>query len=130
MKYYNELAKTQPLTPKTDISKSEILSNMSCDVRTQLNGILGLAQLILKSKVVSANIRNDLKKIVEDGNTLLTTFDGIMDILKVDAGEMKANNNPVVLNSAPTPYYNGKKYLETFSDDMWLCTSKKDERCH
>ena len=99
MKPYHEIVNAGPFTEKSDILKSVFFSNTSYEVRTQLNGILGLAQLILKSKEINSDIQNDVKMIVESGNSLLTLFDNIMDMMKIDAGEMQINCKPFFLNT-------------------------------
>ena len=99
MQFDNKIVKAEPSSEKSDMLNSVFLSNMSYEVRTQLNGILGLAQVILKTKDVDHDVQNDIKLIVESGDSLLSLFDNIMDILKINAGEMKINSKPFFLNT-------------------------------
>ena len=95
----NELEKAKLAAEESDRLKSAFLANMSHEVRTPLNGILGLAQVLLKSEDVDQKIRNDVKMIVESGSSLLTLIEDIMDVSRIEAGQMKIKFKPFFLNS-------------------------------
>ena len=80
----NEFVEVKPVIEKPDVNKSEFLSNMSCEVQSLLNSILILAHLILKSEDVDSKIRNDVKMMVECGDTLFTLFNNMMDTISRD----------------------------------------------
>ena len=94
-----EFEKANPAIDESDILKSPFLASMSHEVRTQLNGILGLAQMILHSKETDSCIKTDVKMIVESGNSLLTLFDNIVDMMKIEEGQIKINNRPFYINT-------------------------------
>ena len=94
----NELIKAKVSAEESDRLKSAFLANMSHEVRTPLNGILGLAQVLLKSENLVPNVRNDVKMIVESGSSLLALIEDIMDISKIEAGQMKIKYKPFILN--------------------------------
>jgi len=100
-----EIEKAKLAIEEPDILKSSFLSSMSHEVRTQLNGILGLAQMILHSKETDTDIRNDVKMIVESGNSLLSLFDNIIEMMKIEEGQIKLNNRPFHLNSLMDEVY-------------------------
>jgi len=93
-----EFVKVEPAIEESDILKSSFLANMSYEVRTQLNGILGLAQMIQQSSEIELDIRNDVKMIVESGNSLLALFDNIVDMMKIEENQIKITNKPFFLN--------------------------------
>ena len=95
----NELVKAKLAAEASDRLKSAFLANMSHEVRTPLNGILGLAQVMLKSGDMPHKFRNDIKMIVESGTSLLALIEDIMDVSKIEAGQMKIKYKPFVLNS-------------------------------
>jgi len=95
----NELMKAKLAAEESDRLKSAFLANMSHEVRTPLNGILGIAQVMLKSETIDTSIRNDVKMIVESGSSLLALIEDIMDISKIEAGQMKIKYKPFLLNS-------------------------------
>ena len=88
----NNVFESDGLTPT-------FLANMSHEVRTPLNGILGLAQIMLKSTDIEPRIRNDIKTIIDSGNSLLSLFENIMDVLKIETGQMKINGKPFYLKT-------------------------------
>ena len=95
----NELEKAKLAAEESDRLKSAFLANMSHEVRTPLNGILGIAQVMLKSETIDPSNRNDVKMIVESGSSLLALIEDIMDVSKIEAGQMKIKYKPFVLNS-------------------------------
>ena len=101
----NELEKAKLAAEESDRLKSAFLANMSHEVRTPLNGILGLAQVLLKSEDVSSKIRNDIKIIVESGSSLLNLIEDIMDVSIIEAGQMKIKYKPFFLNTLMDQLY-------------------------
>ncbi len=101
----NELIKAKVAAEESDRLKSAFLANMSHEVRTPLNGILGLAQLLLKTDI-DTTIRNDyVKMIVESGSSLLTLIEDIMDVSKIEAGQMKIKYKAFHLNALMDQLY-------------------------
>jgi PAS domain S-box-containing protein len=101
----NELMKAKVAAEESDRLKSAFLANMSHEVRTPLNGILGLAQVLMKSEEIDPAIRNDVKMIVESGTSLLALIEDIMDVSKIEAGQMKIKYKPFILNTLMDQLY-------------------------
>ena len=101
----NELVKAKVDAEESDRLKSAFLANMSHEVRTPLNGILGIAQVMLKSETLAPNIRNDVKMIVESGSSLLSLIEDIMDVSKIEAGQLKIKYKPFLLNELMDQLY-------------------------
>lgn len=74
-----------------DRAKSEFLANMSHEIRTPMNGVLGMAELLAKSKLDTRQ-RTFTDVIVKSGNALLTIINDILDFSKIDAGQMTLRN--------------------------------------
>jgi PAS domain S-box-containing protein len=70
-----------------DRAKSEFLANMSHEIRTPMNGVLGMAELLAKSKLDTRQ-RTFTDVIMKSGNALLTIINDILDFSKIDAGQM------------------------------------------
>ena len=101
----NELVNAKVAAEESDRLKSAFLANMSHEVRTPLNGILGLAQVLLKSEELAPNVRTNVKMIVESGSSLLALIEDIMDISKIEAGQMKIKYKPFLLNTLMDQLY-------------------------
>ena len=70
--------------------KSAFLANMSHELRTPLNGILGFAELI-KSEATDADQQEYAEVIVNSGSHLLNLVNEILDLSKIEAGELTFN---------------------------------------
>jgi signal transduction histidine kinase/CheY-like chemotaxis protein len=71
-----------------NIAKSRFLATMSHELRTPMNGILGMAQLLLMPNLDAANRSDYARTILNSGQTLLTLLNDILDLSKVEAGKL------------------------------------------
>ena len=67
-------------------SKSTFLSNMSHELRSPLNAILGFAQVMLRSPNLSGDQTKNLNIINRSGEHLLTLINQVLDFSKIEAG--------------------------------------------
>jgi PAS domain S-box-containing protein len=67
--------------------KSEFLATMSHEIRTPMNGVLGLATLLIRSELSPAQ-RRYADGIHSAGSALLTVINDILDISKIEAGQV------------------------------------------
>ncbi len=68
-------------------TKGEFLANMSHEIRTPINGILGMAELVLDTQL-SSEQRDYLVMLKSSGDSLLTIIDDILDFSKVESGKL------------------------------------------
>jgi signal transduction histidine kinase/CheY-like chemotaxis protein len=67
-------------------AKNEFLANVSHEVRTPLNGIMGITDLVLQSGVTADQAEN-LRMIKLSSDSLLSLLTGVLDFSKMDAGK-------------------------------------------
>jgi len=73
----------------SDRLKTAFLANMSHEIRTPMNGIIGFANL-LRTPGISDEEKNEyLDHITSCSNTLLNLIDDIIDIAKIESGQLK-----------------------------------------
>ena len=69
-------------------AKTEFLSTMSHDIRTPMNAIIGLTTLAEKRLDDPETVGQNLRKIRQSSNHLLTLINDILDISKVESGKL------------------------------------------
>ena len=84
--------------------KSEFLANMSHELRTPLNSILLLSKLLLKTK--SDNLSEDQLKYIDviqqSGKNLLSLINEVLDLSKIESGEMEVSYETIDLRELIT----------------------------
>jgi signal transduction histidine kinase len=83
-------------------AKSMFLANMSHEIRTPMNGIVGLVDLVLKTKLDEKQ-KNYLDRIAYSGQIMMNVINDILDFSKIEAGKMEIeqvafNINTVIEN--------------------------------
>ncbi len=91
-----ELYQAKQAAEAANIAKNQFLSTMSHEIRTPMNGILGMAQVLLAPNLSDNDRLNFAKIILSSGQTLLALLNDILDISKMEAGELKLESNPLV----------------------------------
>ena len=77
------------------LAKTRFLNNMSHDIRTPMNVILGYAQLMeneLKGKGMPEMLEH-LEKLQQSGNLLLAIINNVLDMAKIESGRMELDEN-------------------------------------
>jgi signal transduction histidine kinase/ActR/RegA family two-component response regulator len=107
-----KLQKEKERAEESDRLKSAFLANMSHEIRTPMNAILGFTELLTMpdSEVTPEEKENFIKLINNSGNNLLQLIDDIIDISKIEAGQLKIIKKDFNLNSTLQDIQ--KSYLE------------------
>ncbi len=78
-----------------NLAKTRFLNNMSHDIRTPMNAILGYAQLMedeLKEKELPETSEH-LEKLQQSGNLLLSIINNVLDMAQIESGRMEIDEN-------------------------------------
>lgn len=79
-------------------AKSEFLANMSHEIRTPLNAIIGVSNILTRSKNLTPEKRDNLITTLQDSSSsLLDLINGILDFAKIESGDFKIENQPFEL---------------------------------
>jgi signal transduction histidine kinase len=91
-----ELIKAKIAAEAAAEAKAIFLANMSHELRTPMNGIIGMVDILKKTKLTPAQ-REYLNIIESSGESLLTIINDILDLSKIESGHMELENIPFSL---------------------------------
>ncbi|MDP3913227.1 MAG: PAS domain S-box protein [Bacteroidota bacterium] len=92
-----ELIIAKEKAQESDRLKSAFLANMSHEVRTPLNSIIGFSELLADPYFEEDQKNEFIQLIIASGNNLLNIISDIMDISKIESGEIKIHNSQINL---------------------------------
>jgi len=84
-----ELIQAKEKAEESDRLKSKFLANMSHEIRTPMNGILGFAELLKEPDLTSDDQQEYIEIIEKSGARMLTIINDIVDISKIESGQME-----------------------------------------
>jgi PAS domain S-box-containing protein len=86
-----QLAKQRAEADAANRAKSTFLANMSHEMRTPMNAIVGLTNLMLEEDTVPYDAKETLEKINTAGSTLMGLINDVLDISKIESGKLQLN---------------------------------------
>jgi len=81
-----------------NLAKSEFLANMSHEIRTPINAILGFSEA-LQLKLKDSEEKNMVEYILNSGNLLMGLLNDILDLSKIESGQLEMVAKPVDLKT-------------------------------
>lgn len=112
--YVAEIEKAKAAAEHANISKSEFLANMSHEIRTPMNGIIGMVDLLSRTRLTEE--QHEYSEIIKtSASSLLTIINDILDFSKIEAGKMIIEEAPFDLQA-------------TAAECLRLLSSKAEER--
>ena len=93
-----QLAEALQAAQAASNSKTMFLSNMSHDIRTPMNAVLGFTMLLERDAENPNKVREYTKKIMASGQHLLSLINDILDISKIESGKVVLSVEEFTLN--------------------------------
>ncbi len=104
----DELQKAKEMAEVASQMKSSFLANMSHELRTPLNAIIGFSEFITEEhlgRLEHKKYREYVGDILDSGRLLLTIVNDILDLSRVEAGEVKLNETMVCIRQSISSAY-------------------------
>lgn len=121
-----ELEEAREKSEESDRLKSAFLANLSHEVRTPMNAIMGFTEL-LGSFDVDDDTRSEYIQIVKNsGRYLLAMIDDILEISKIDTGQIKAHYKPIHLKKFLNEIFKSSEVLVPEEKELEIRLSDKD----
>ncbi len=109
-----------------NMAKSEFLSNMSHDIRTPMNAIIGMTEIALRNMQDSLRVEDCLHKVKLSSKHLLGLINDVLDMSKIESGKMTLSMEPMSLRETMDDIVNiiqpqikeRKQYFDIFIDKI------------
>jgi len=108
-----ELLIAKEKAEESDRLKSAFLANMSHEIRTPMNGIIGFSSILTDSSLTEQERKEYSIILNVSCNRLLNTINDVLDLSKIDAGQMEVNVNEFRLENLFQDLYD--VHLENFN---------------
>ena len=83
----NMLVESRKIAEEASVSKSNFLANISHDMRTPMNAIIGMSEIVLRKNDLDQETKSQVRSINDAGAGLLALINDILDISKIEAGK-------------------------------------------
>ncbi|MEO1015242.1 MAG: ATP-binding protein [Pseudomonadota bacterium] len=94
----SELEKARDEAERANAAKSAFLANMSHEIRTPLNGVIGMAQVLSRSRLEPQQ-KEYADVIARSGASLLGVINDVLDLSKIEAGSLRIERAPFDLSN-------------------------------
>lgn len=118
-----ELSESKEKAEENDRLKTTFLANLSHEIRTPMNSILGFTDLLQSPDISKDKQKKYLSIITNSGSRLLRLIDDLVDISKIEVGQIELISQPTNLNRLMDKIYNFAQH-ETNKKDLQLTVSK------
>lgn len=97
LEYQSKLEKSSQEVMRANQAKSDFLSHMSHDIRTPINGVMGMVEVIKKNRSDQDKVDECLDKIQKASGHLLTLLNDVLDMSKLESGKIQLEQIPFEL---------------------------------
>lgn len=100
-----ELIAAKDKAEESDRLKSSFLANMSHEIRTPMNGIMGFAELLKNRDIRGEKQQEYINIIQKSGKRMLNIINDLIDISKIEAGQVKVSKSVTNINQIVDDLY-------------------------
>lgn len=94
-----ELQTAKEKAEESDRLKQAFLQNISHEIRTPMNGILGFADLLKTPQLDTETQHSYISTITSSGKQLMNIIENVLDVAKIEAGQVELNSRTFELNT-------------------------------
>jgi len=117
-----ELKFAKEKAEESDMLKSIFLANMSHEIRTPMNSIMGFSDLLLEQGLSKKQIGNYVQIIHSSSLQLLTVISDILDISKIEAGQINFRFDLIEVNKLMNQLFKTYKKSVLLKNNRLKCT--------
>ena len=131
---YHEVREKLKVSEAANVAKNRFLAHVSHELRTPLNAIIGFTQVLVERSTTRDENRLLLTRVLENGKHLLTLINELLDLSKIDSGQVELEVAPVELGALlrdTVQQLEGEAMnkpvtlsLDTPPGDLWLETDR------
>lgn len=96
--YIKSLSQAKLAAEHANTVKSELIANISHDIRTPMNAIIGMCEVLLMSAGLDRQAVSNIEVIKQSANSLLMLINDILDMSKMESGLLELENTEFNLN--------------------------------
>jgi len=104
--FEQEILKAKEKAEESDHLKTAFLANVSHEIRTPMNGIMGFANILQKTDLNNESFHKYVDIIKQSGDRMLNTVNDIIDISRIDAGQVEVQCEKVYIQNELESVYN------------------------
>lgn len=121
-KYQNELINAKEKAEQSERLKTAFLANMSNEILTPMNTLIGFSELLSDPDLPGEKLTEYTDQINTSGNYLINLIDNIIDIAKVESGEVKISLSECKINQMLFDLYAyyGQEIKEKGNEQIYL----------
>lgn len=97
---FRQEKEVQKQLEEANMSKSNFLFNMSHDIRTPMNAIMGFTEIAKRNIDNKEKVMDSLLKVESSGNHLLELINNILDMAKIESGHINIDESPTNIKRA------------------------------
>jgi len=123
-----ELKSAKEKAEESDMLKSMFLANMSHEIRTPMNSIMGFSVLLLEQGLAQKKLQHYVQIIYASSLQLLTVINDILDISKIEAGQISLNSDLIDINKLLDEVYETYKKSAKLKNIHMKCSHEHPKK--